>query len=511
MKNIQQGPFTWSTLHMTYSQNVAGLYNLVNETTGTPLANYNDTTQGIQQLIAGAIQSNTPLRALGGNWSFSPITATNGIIINTKGLNTVFAINAASTHASFTGDKNKLVLAQCGNGIWELSKFLTPRGMSLPASGASNGQTIAGAIATGTHGAGISFGAIQEAVVGLHIITSPTTSIWLERASAPVMADDFASKLNATLVRDDEAFYAAIVSFGAFGFVHGVMIQAEANFLLECYLRRVPYDDAYKQAFTTLDFNYSHLPYPGEVPFHFQTLINPYDLNNGAYMTVMYKRPYAAHTPPAPNGEGIGPGDDAPCFIGKIADYAPGTLPAVANLVLKSNLTLYEAKLGTLAEIFCNTTLSGKVTSTALAFEPKYIITVIEALMQLNQTSGPFAGVFAFRFVKASKATMAFTRFTPVTCVLELDGVQCEATQNFYNAVWAKLKQLNIPYTFHWGKMNNMDAGMVRSMYGSSLDSFLAARTRIVDAATLKIFSNNALQQYGIDEGGHPPPMTLSV
>jgi hypothetical protein len=496
---------------MTYSQNVAGLYNLLNETTGTPLANYNDTTKGIQQLIADAKQNNTPLRAIGGNWSFSPITATNGIIINTKGLNSVFPITAASTHPSFTGDKNKLILAQCGNGIWELSNFLHERNMSLPASGASNGQTIAGAIATGTHGAGISFGAHQEAVVGLHIITSPTSSIWLERASVPVMADDFATKLNATLVRDDEAFYAAVVSFGAFGFIHGVMIQAEADYLLECYLRRVPYDDAYKQAFSTLDFNYSHLPYPGEIPFHFQTLINPYDLDNGAYMTVMYKRPYAAHTPPAPNGEGIGPGDDAPTFIGKIADYAPSTLPLIANKVLAANLTPYEAKLGTLAEIFCNTTLSGKVTSTALGFEPKHIITVIETLLQLNKTSGPFAGVFAFRFVKASKATMAFTRFAPVTCVLELDGVQCAATQNFYEAVWAKLKQMNIPYTFHWGKMNNMDAGMVRNMYGSALDNFQAARAHIVDAATLKVFSNNALQQYGIDAINMPAPMQLLV
>lgn len=500
MKIVKHGSFKWQNLHMTYTQQVKDLYDLANETGNTPLANYNDTTKGIQQLIADAIKSGTPLRALGGNWSLSPITATNGIILNTKPLNTVFTIGAASTHASFKGDAAQLCFAQCGTSVWELNDFLHARGLSLPASGASNGQTIAGAIATGTHGAGIGFGAHQDAVVGLHIITSPTTSIWLERASAPVVADSFAAKFGATLVRDDAAFNAAIVSFGAFGFIHGVMIQAEPDYLLECYLRRVPYDDAFKKQVTKLDFSYAKLPYPGEVPFHFQSLINPYDLNNGAYMTVMYKRPYRTdYTPPKPNGEGIGPGDDAPCFIGKLTGALPGTVPFLTNKVLGGSLTPYEKKFGRLGEIFNNTTLRGKVASTAMGFSPDNTVAVMEMLMKLNKDKGPFVGVFAFRFVKASRATMAFTRFSPVTCVLELDGVQSKETMRFYEAVWAQLASDGIPYTFHWGKMNNLDAGKVKTMYGKSLADFLAARSKTVDPATLKAFSNDAMQRWGID------------
>jgi len=505
MNIVKEGPFNWSNLHMNYSRDIAGLYSLANATTGTPLENYNDATKGIQQIIADSIASGTPLKAVGGNWSLSPICSTTGIILNTKPLNTIFSISAGSAHSDFTGDANTIFLAQCGNGVWELSNFLFQHGLSLPASGASNGQTIVGAIATGTHGAGISFGAHQEAVIGLHIITGPTTSIWLERQSVPVMSDAFAANLGASPVRDDEVFNAALVSIGSFGFIHGVMIQAEADYLLECYLRRVPYDDAFKQQVTTLDFTYAHLPYPGEIPFHFQSLINPYDIDNGAYMTVMYKRPYTtSYTPPRPNGAGIGPGDDAPAFIGKLTDALPALVPVLVNKVLAGSLTPYEKVFGRLAEIFNNTTISGKVASAAVGFSPQYAVTVMDMLMALNKTAGPFVGVFAFRFVKASGATMAFTRFAPTTCVLELDGVQSDKTNQFYIAVWAQLDALNIPYTFHWGKMNTLTADKVQSMYGPALQRFLAARAGTVDASTLNIFNNDTLRSWGIEGTGFP-------
>ncbi len=499
MKIVKEGAFKWKNLHETYEQQIAGLWHLANETSGQPIENYNDTTKGIQQIIADAIQNNTPLRALGGNWSLSSITATNGIILNTKLLNSIFGITNKHTHAGYTGDAGNLFLCQCGRSVWEISEFLHKKGRSLPASGASNGQTITGAIATGTHGAGISFGAHQEAVVGLHIITGPQSSIWLERKSAPVMGDSFAALLNATPVRDDDAFNAVVVSFGAFGFIHGVMVQAEPDYLLESYLRRVPYDADFKKQVTALDFNYSKLPYPGEVPFHFGTLINPYDLNNGVYMTVMYKRPcHSAYTPPKPNGEGIGPGDDAPCFMGKLSDVLPESVPLLANTVIGKSLTPFEKKEGTLAEIFSNTTLRGKVASAAIGFSPEHAATVMDMLLQINGSAGPFVGVFAFRFVKSSKATMAFTRFAPVTCVLELDGVQSKGTLKFYDAVWAEMDKLGIPYTFHWGKMNTLTAAKIKGMYGASLDDFLAQRAKYVDAATLRIFNNDTLNQWGI-------------
>jgi FAD/FMN-containing dehydrogenase len=499
MKILKNGVKNWSNLHKTFSQQVVDVYDLVNETIGSPLENYNDTTKGIQKLIGDAIKSNTPLRALGGSWSLSPVAATNGIVLNTKMLNNLFTITAASVSPQYKGDVKKLCFAQCGTGIWELTAFLKKSNLSLSACGASNGQTIAGAMATGTHGAALAFGAIQDAVVGLHIITSPDKHIFLQRASSPVVSPAFAAKLGATIVADDDAFYSAIVSFGNFGFIHGVMIEAEDQYLLEAYLRRVTYDKAYIHQLETLDFAHPSLPFPGVHPFHFQTLINPYDIGNGAYMTTMYKRPYRTdYLPPKPNGEGIGPGDDAPCFIGKLAGTLPAVVPVLVTKVLGSSLKPYENQCGTLGEIFNNTTLRGKVASAAIGLPNTAAGKVIELLLAVNKKAGPFVGLFAFRFVKKSNATLAFTRFDP-TMVLEMDGVLSPETTRFYEAVWNELEKNDIPYTFHWGKMNSLNPTRLKRMYGASLDQFQADRKRIIDPATLRIFTNDTMKLWGID------------
>ena len=71
-------------------------------------------------------------------------------------------------------------------------------------------------------------------------------------------------------------------------------------------------------------------------------------------------------------------------------------------------------------------------------------------MFEINKTDGPFAGVFAYRFIKKSKALLAFTHFD-FTCILELDGAFSATTQKFYAAVWKRLDNEKIPYTFHWG------------------------------------------------------------
>src|SRR4029453_14867213 len=118
------------------------------------------------------------------------------------------------------------------------------------------------------------------------------------------------------------------------------------------------------------------------------------------YKTTMYKRPYRKdYTPPQPNGAGLGPGDDAPCFIGKLAGAIPALVPTLVTKVLGSSLKPYEKVTGTLGEIFNNTTLRGKVASAAVGFPPSEAVRMIDILLRINKEAGPFSGLFAFRFV----------------------------------------------------------------------------------------------------------------
>ncbi len=501
MKIIKTGNKEWENRHETFVEKIKDMYVVANEPALNALDSYNDCTKGFQQLIKEAIDTNTPLRSLGAGWSWTKIaTAENGLMMDTKQLNTSLTISAQSVLPGYKGEPRKLLFAQCGNGIWEINKELRPRMLTLKTTGASNGQTIAGAMATGAHGSAFDVGAVQDYVLGLHIIVSPTRHIYLERKSAPVVSPFFIQKLQTELVQDDDLFNAALVSMGAFGIIHGVMLETDNLFLMECYMRRMPYDDALKRLMTTLDFTNSNLPFGKERPYHFAVSLNPYDMKNGAYVYSFYKRPYRDDYPrPKPNAQGLGPGDDAPTFIGKLTQTVPALVPKLVTALLGGNLKPYEKVMGTVGEIFNNTTLRGKLLSAAIGISIKDVTRVIDLLFEVNKDKGPFTGLFAFRFVKKTQATLGFTRFDP-TCVFELDGALSNETYKFFQAVWKKLDEENIAYTMHWGKVNELDFKRLQKMYGANLDKWLAARNKLLDADSRKLFTNAIMKQWGIDK-----------
>jgi hypothetical protein len=502
MKLIKTGTKKWPNQHQTFTETIKDLYIVANEPALGALDGYNDTTKGLQQIIGDAIKTNTPIKPLGAGWSWTKIaTVKDGIMIDTKQLNTTLNISAKSVVPGYNGDVKKLLFAQCGNGIWELNDELRAKGLSLKTCGASNGQTIVGAMSTGAHGSTIDVGGVQDYVVGIHLIVGPDRHIYLERKSAPIVNASFINNLNTTLVQDDDLFNAALVSFGSFGIIHGVMLVTEDRFLLETYRQRMPIDASLKKAMETLDFNAVKLPCGNDRPFHFSVSINPYDLDNGAYVSTFYKRPYREdYVRPVRNTEGIGPGDDAPVFIGKLTDVISKLVPTVVNKLLGGALKPYAKQFGTLGEIFDNTTLHGKLLSTALGFPLNVINRVTDLLLEVNKTDGPFTGLFAYRFIKKTDATLGFTHFPDFTCIVELDGIFSQTTQKFYNAVWKKLDEENIPFTFHWGKMVDLNPARITKMYGAGAASWIAARNKILDAGAMKVFTNPLLQEWGLDK-----------
>ncbi|HKR03126.1 MAG TPA: FAD-binding protein [Bacteroidia bacterium] len=494
------GKKQWTNRHETFTQNIDNLYNLADDNTGNTLNDYNDATTGIQGIIKEAIDANKHLRAMGGEWSWTKIAATDGILLNTKPLNITFRISQNNVSPSYAKTPDDLYFSQCGVSVKELNDRLRIRNRSLKTSGASNGQTIAGALSTGTHGSAIDIGAIPEFVVGLHIIVSPTRHVWLERSSYPVVSDTFKDNIHAELIRNDDLFNAALVSFGSFGFIHGVMIETDPLFLYEAHRIRLPLDNKLYQLMETLDFTNSALPHGSERPYHFQVLINQFDTSNQAYTTVMYKRPFdPAYTPPSVSVPGIVPGDDAPTFIGTITQALPALVPIVVNKLIPTAYKPFSNVLGTHGEMFSNTDTHGKVLSAAIGIPLDQVTKVRELFLSLNKSVAPFAGVIAFRYVKGTKATLGFTRFDK-TCIIELDGVFSSATNNFYLQLWGSLDALNIPYTFHWGKILELNPQRIRKMYGNNIDKWIAARNQLMnDGKAIRAFNNDLLKEWGLD------------
>lgn len=499
---VKKDSRNWSNKHENYSVPVAGLYDIWNPDVSDSrmIQGYRATTRSLQNLITDAISEGVRLRAIGSAWSISQAVATDGWLINTKPLNWIFRISDKSVAENYPGDTSNLLFAQCGVSIGELNRYLSERGKSLKTSGASNGQTIAGALSTGTHGSVMDTGAIQDFVKGLHLITGPDRHVWLERASNPVITDEFAEKLGAEIIRDDDTFNAALVSFGSFGIIHGVMIEVEDIFLLEANRLKIPFDDNLNQVIQTLDFDRLDLPRKGVHPYHFEIVINPHANDGNAFTTVMYKEPFQEdYNRREGSSRKFQPGDDFLSVIGTLLDVLPDAIPKAVNSLLSSQYGEYRERTGTLGDIFSSTSIRGKSTGAAMGIPLEESQRALQAILDVHETSKPFPGVFAYRYIKKSDALLAFTRFD-MTSVIDLDAVDNKVTREFYRKVWDAFEAQNIPYTIHWGKANEMTPERVIAMYGDDLQTWLSERRNLLDAECRRVFSSPFTDQCGLSD-----------
>jgi FAD/FMN-containing dehydrogenase len=505
-KVFPNGPGSWTNRHENVVQKYAQLYDVWNtpDYTNNRLGDLQLTVKAIQGLIADAVKSKTQLRGFGGGWSLSTAAVTGGTMVNTKPMNWYLTIAPTSLDPAYKGNPHQLVFMQCGMSVQEANKGLaklTPA-LALKTSGASNGQTMIGAISTGTHGSAFNFGAMQDYVVGMHIITGPDSSVWLERSSHPVVNDGFVQRLGTQLKRDDDLFNAALVSFGSFGIIHAVLIEAEPLYLLNTTRWRVPYargaNDPLRHAMTTLDFSGLDMPRPG-TPHHFEVVFNPHDIANGAYVTAMYKQPYTpGYTPPSVSFGGMGPGDDLLAVVGKLTNLLPqGILSEVVNLLASQNYKTYRGLVGMPGEIFNTTTTFGKGMSVELGVPLNRSADALDLVLATQEVKS-YAGFIAFRFVKQSSALMAFTKFAPVTCTIEFPAAFSATSQHFYDRVWSVLESNGIPYTLHWGQMNNFTPARVRAMYGTAVDRWISCRNALLAPEVRSVFSNAFVQGCGL-------------
>lgn len=483
---------------------------------------YRRTTANFQWLIRHAIDNGLRLRAIGKNWSFAKVGVTNGGMIDANALTTTFGLRATSVDPAYIAkgkSAGNLIFTECGLTVHLLEKMLEESNKSVRASGASNGQTIAGAISTGTHGAAFDFGAVQDTVVGIHLVCGPDRHVWLERASNPVTAANFTTNLGISdVLRDDDLFNATLVSFGSFGFIHGLLLEVEELFWLKSYsTNNVPYGAALKKAMTDCDFSgiadqfTPPLPAPSasEKPYHFQVMINPHQLDltgadkeKGAFVRVLYKHTTKPDdgVPPPPKPDFIY-GDDTLGLMQKILDVLKPRqlIPTLVNRLYPAALENTNGWVGTMMDFFPPTDIRGKAVSAAIGMDSTDSPRVLEKIIELNAESA-FPGVLGLRWVKQTEATLGFTQF-PITCVLELDGIDSTLTTKFLKRVWDTLEAEGIRYTMHWGKINTgLTADRVRAMYtDDQVDAWLTARQELLDAPTRAVFTNEFMETCGLN------------
>lgn len=505
----------------------------------------------IQQIIRDAESRNMPVRALGAGWSLSRAAVTEGCLLNTKPLN-VIEVGMRPEHCeqTFLSDlrntegKNPadfLVFAQCGATIAELNQELEPRGLALITSGASNGQTICGAISTGTHGAAWKFGAVHDFIVGFHLISHQGESHWIEPASRPVMAKSFCDILGATLVRDDHLFYAALVSFGTFGVIHAVVLRTEPLYLLEQHT--VPrHFDSVMAALPDLNNIAAKLDLVdifGQIPsapvHHFEIVLNPFALEpapggpkelrdgTGTYVRYMYKRspPDLQKFSPSHHLIGLKPkttsaSNEAFSILQRLDMLTPywsrsGLAAEMSKLIIEGFLLPDDPNthLGTILTpggTFAATGLPGRGLSCELGIAGKDLFKAIDIIIR-EFHAFPLACMPSLRFVGGSKALLAPTFFGPYTCMMEFPASLSQRTLTGYHRIWKSLEKNDIAFTFHWGQCQSwgptplMARQRLENVFGQRAIDWLQARNKFLPPkARRTTFASELLADSGLLE-----------
>ncbi len=153
----------------------------------------------LRRLLADARAAGRRVRALGSRHSFNRIADTGGVLIETAGLPALTEV---------TGD-GRAVRVSAGLRYGELAPELHRRGLALANLASLPHISVAGAVATGTHGSGSRIGSLASAVRALHLLT----------------ADG-----ELTLRRGMPDFDGAVVGLGALGIVTELELEVEPTY-----------------------------------------------------------------------------------------------------------------------------------------------------------------------------------------------------------------------------------------------------------------------------------------
>jgi len=109
-----------------------------------------------------AARSGTRVKCVGAGHSFTPIAVTDGILLDLSRLTGIVAVTPTDTGAEVT--------VRAGTPLHRLNPLLWDLGLTMENLGDIDAQSVAGAIATGTHGTGAAFTGLAGQVVGLQIV-----------------------------------------------------------------------------------------------------------------------------------------------------------------------------------------------------------------------------------------------------------------------------------------------------------------------------------------------------
>jgi len=176
---------------------------------------YPETEDQVTEIVQKAIRNNQKIRIVGKGHSFSPLVATNDILVSLDKLSGLIKINEAQNEAT----------VWAGTQIKQLGELLFQHGLAQENLGDIDVQSIAGATATGTHGTGITFGNIATQITGMSLVNGKGELIHISKTENAEWLD------------------AARISLGTLGIITRISIRCSPAYNLKIVLKKTSWEE----------------------------------------------------------------------------------------------------------------------------------------------------------------------------------------------------------------------------------------------------------------------------
>jgi FAD-linked oxidoreductase len=195
----------------------------------------------IISIVKKAVINNQKIRVFGSKHSFTAINNTDAICLNLDNYQGLLNVDKS----------NNYVTVKAGTKLYNLTKLLSDHDLAMENMGDIDQQSIAGAISTGTHGTGITFGNISTQVVAIKFINGLGEEIYCSEED------------------NLELFKCLQISLGTFGIITEITLRCVPNYKLKLE-KKAEKLDAILSHLSTINkenrnFEFYWLPYTNSV------------------------------------------------------------------------------------------------------------------------------------------------------------------------------------------------------------------------------------------------------
>jgi L-gulonolactone oxidase len=166
--------------------------------------------------LAEARRQGQTVKVVGGAHSWSDIAATDGLALSLDPLDRLLDVDVT----------RQRVTVEAGMRLHQLNDLLAEHGLALPTHGSIDRQSVAGVLATATHGTGRRFGSLSSLCTQLELVTAA------------------GERLTCSAEQRPDVFEAARCHLGALGVVTQVTLQCQPAFRLHAVEEMMRWDAA---------------------------------------------------------------------------------------------------------------------------------------------------------------------------------------------------------------------------------------------------------------------------